>query len=133
VTRGRRKEFHENSLALWQVVEVKRNGGRHTLSNACKLAAKDLVRSREWNIGWDRLYRIHRAFEARMASDPEMEWFVRASLAAAREEHAKYPGTVLVPLRIRWLNKREYGHPGARRDSRLVHAFSVSKRQNDET
>src|SRR5262249_1989757 len=71
--------------AMWVVVEIKRDGGRHPVNRAAALVAKDIGK-RYPTLSGERIRHLHKEVKKRRASDPEFEKETSAALAHVREQ-----------------------------------------------
>ena len=77
--------------AIWVVVEIKRDGGRHPVNRASALVAKDIDK-RYHSLSTERIRHLHAEVEKRRLADPQFEKDTSAFLAHIREqisEHSK--------------------------------------------
>jgi hypothetical protein len=106
---GRHKDFEANAMLIWQAMEIE----LETVSSRRKAAGLVAEKLKRAGLGWsvdeEWVRKLHRRFGRKLERDAELRSYALATLELVKAEHAKHPGTELVPARIVWLNKPEYG------------------------
>jgi hypothetical protein len=74
--------------AMWVVVEIKRDSGRHPVNRAAALVAKDIGK-RYPTLSGERIRHLHAEVEKRREADPQFEASTSEALAEIRRQVAE--------------------------------------------